>query len=215
MATARYAHCEILDVRREVERRLGLPAPKVADGDAWDFWNRVNHAGLLLKALDLFDQIAEGWEYWRHVQRETRKEFWQRIDREGRRAEAERALNKLLTAGVSRRKAQEELVEQFQPVDGGETQAWRTPDPWANGRLFRSGADQAATLALANGEDEDDIRLRRARERVQWARLRRTESEALAAWREEARKLTAAAANATASAASTPPASTVAVQSAG
>jgi hypothetical protein len=190
MATAKYAHCAIRDIRNEVERRLELPAAKSEYEKAWDFWKRVNDAGMLIKALALYDRIAAGWAEQRQVRREPKQQFWQRIDREGRREEAERVLNKMLASHMSQREAQEKLVERFQPLDGSRTRVWETPDPWEHGRLFQSKEVQDETLALAE-DDESQSEKDIAQNRIWWARVRREEAEALAAWRRWGQKLKA------------------------
>jgi hypothetical protein len=182
----------IRDIRKAVERRLELPAPKSQYENSWGFWKRVDESGLLVRAIELYDRIAVGWEYWSHVRRETKEQFWQRVEREGRRAEAERALSKLLESHLSQRDAQEKLVECFQPLNGGQTRVWQTPDPWAHGRLFQSKQDQDAMLALAEDNEyasEQDI----AQDRIKWARTRREEASALAYYRAQVPERKAAA----------------------
>src|SRR5262249_39177722 len=127
---------------------------------------------------------------WRHVRRETKKEFWKRVEREGRKVDAERALAKMLASHMSQREAQEKLVERFQPLDGSQTRGWGKPNPWICGRLVQSKEDQDEALVLAEDEEyasDQDI----AQDRLKWARLRRDEAQALAAWRDHARKLKA------------------------
>jgi hypothetical protein len=74
-----------------------------------------------------------------NAKRESQKEFWARMEREERREEAEWYLEELLEPGpepgLTKREAQEYLVEEFQPLDGTKTRAWLTPDPWECGRL--------------------------------------------------------------------------------
>jgi hypothetical protein len=202
MATRRYEHSEIADVRRWVERRLaGLPRYKgrPSYGDppetAEHFWARVERAGLLVKALTLFDECAAR----EAVPRETKAQFAQRVEREGRRDEAERLRAALLDSGLSQREAQEELVRRLQPLDGGQTRAWETPDPWLAGRLFRRKEDQRRFLNLAkerndyfrvqDDEDDRDDEGAAALRRIKWARERREERQALAAARRRARAL--------------------------
>jgi hypothetical protein len=210
MTTPRYAYCQITDIRRRVEQRLdGLPAyrPNPAYGcpaeTAAQFWARVEKAGLLVPALALYDEIAAGDAAERRVRRETRPEFERRVEREGRSAEAARVREELLASGLSQREAQEELVRRLQPLDGGRTKAWETPDPWLAGRLFRSKADQRRLLNLAIGaeqylhvgedlgdaDDEGAV----AADRLQRARQRREERRALAAARRRAQALAAQA----------------------
>jgi hypothetical protein len=193
MATPRYAHCLIHDIRSAVERRLNLPAPKGRRESAAEFWARVEQAGRLPEALALYDTIAADWAAWAQIPRETSAQFLQRVEREGRRAEAERALAELLAAGLTRREAQEELVERFQSLDGRRTRAWPTPDPWEGGRLFHKKADQDELLAAVSDEDEGDAEQTAAQNRVDWARYRQRERLALADARRRARELKAAA----------------------
>src|SRR6266702_2713099 len=132
-----FARSEIIAVRRGVEKRLNLPAAKVPQDQeetATQFWARVEGAGLLSKALALFDQIDAEYAGWRHTRRETKKAFAERIEREGRQAKVERARKKLLASGLPEREVQAALVTRFQPLDGSETRVWPTPDPWKEGR---------------------------------------------------------------------------------
>src|SRR5262245_926316 len=97
MATPRYCHCEVYDVRCEVQRRLQLPGPKGPDDPpAKEFWERAERQGRLAEALALFDRIAAGWAAYARTPRETKARFLARVEREGRRAEAEGALAELL-----------------------------------------------------------------------------------------------------------------------
>ena len=96
MATPRYAHCLINNIRCAVGRRLHLPAPKGRRESATEFWSRAEQAGRLAEALALYDRIAAEWSGWAHVPRETQRAFGERVEREGRRAEAERLLAELL-----------------------------------------------------------------------------------------------------------------------
>ena len=204
MATPRYAHCLIHDIRCAVERRLNLPAPKGRRESAAEFWARAEQAGRLAEALALYDRIAADWAVWARIPRETTVQFLQRVEREGRRAEAERALAELLAAGLTRREAQEELVERFQSLDGRRTRAWPTPDPWEGGRLFHRKADQDELLAAVSDEDEDDADQTAAQDRVDWARFRQRERLALADARRRARELKAVASAAAVGAPVTP-----------
>jgi hypothetical protein len=68
------------------------------------------------------------------VRREPAREFWDRVEREGRRERAEAQRDRLLEKGYSKRDAQSCLVQDFQPLDGSNTRAWRTPDSWKCGR---------------------------------------------------------------------------------
>jgi hypothetical protein len=204
MATPRYAHCLIHDIRCAQERRLNLPAPKGRREPASEFWSRVEQAGRLLEALALYDTIAADWATWARIPRETTAQFLQRVEREGRRAEAERALAELLAAGLTRREAREELVGRFQPLDGTRVRAWPTPDPWEAGRLFHRKADQDELLAAVSDEDEDNAEQTAAQDRVDWARFRQRERLALADARRRARELKAAASAAAGGAPVTP-----------
>jgi hypothetical protein len=204
MATPRYAHCLIHDIRCAVERRLNLPAPKGRRESAAEFWARAEQAGRLAEALALYDRIAADWAVWARIPRETTVQFLQRVEREGRRAEAERALAELLASGLSRREAQEELVGRFQPLDGTRVRAWPTPDPWEAGRLFHRKADQDELLAAVSDEDEGDAEQTEAQNRVAWARFRQRERLALAAARWRARELKESASAAEAAAPATP-----------
>jgi hypothetical protein len=107
---ARYEHCAVNDIRQEVEARLRLPEPKGRGETAEAFWERVERAGLLSKALALYDRLAEAYAAQARVRRETKRAFMERVEREGRRAEAERLRAELLASGLSQREAQEELV---------------------------------------------------------------------------------------------------------
>ena len=185
--------CVVEDIRLQVEARLKLPPPKdryVRETPS-AFWERVERAGLLSDALALYDQLATDRAVWAHVRRETKREFADRIEREGRKAEAERVLAELLASGLSPREAQEELVQRLQPLDGSQTRAWPTPDPWVAGRLFRSKADYKRWLAQAN--PEDDLDRDEANDRVNYARHRWQERLALATARRRARALKASA----------------------
>src|SRR5262249_34537254 len=192
MAKPRYEYCEVAEIRGWVEERLqNLPANKNKDETPAEFWSRVERAGLLIKALALYDEIAAEYAEWRHTRRETKKQFDQRIEREGRQAEAERVRAKLLASGLTRREAQAELVERLQPQDGTNTRAWETPDPWEEGRLFKEETDQQQVLELATreeGEDEDK-EAAKAKNRLFWAELRRDERQALADARRRARAM--------------------------
>jgi hypothetical protein len=66
--------------------------------------------------------------------RESEQEFWSRVEREGRLELAKATWAELLASGLLKRKAREELVERFQPLDGSRTRAWTTPDSWQCGR---------------------------------------------------------------------------------
>lgn len=185
MTNSRHQHCRVKDVRLEVERRLTLPPCAGRTETPRAFWDRVEKAGKLAEALALFDRLTAEQRSWSQMPRETKTAFWARVEQEGRQADAEGALQELLASGVTLRDAQFALVERFQPLDGNETRAWETPDPWQRGRLFRRKCDQDALVALADYVDEEQARYDEAADRVAWARLRREEGLALAAarWR--------------------------------
>src|SRR5215471_19175068 len=94
------------------------------------FWERVEKAGLLEEALDLYDELAYQYAQRIHTPRETKKAFADRIEREGRQAEVEDARNDLMEDGYSLREIHEKLVRHFQPRDGTKTRPWTTPNPW-------------------------------------------------------------------------------------
>jgi hypothetical protein len=90
---------------------------------------------------------------------------------------------------MSGREAQEKLVQLLQPLAGGETRAWTTPNPWNGGRLCRRKADQDALLALSGKlPSRESVALRRLR----WAEHRRDERLALVAARQRVEALKAA-----------------------
>jgi hypothetical protein len=200
MAKARYAYCEIADIRVTVAAQLKLSAQKPEA--AAEFWARVERAGQLQKALTLFDQVAAKLAARRQVRRETREQFAQRVEQEGRQAEAERLRAELLEAGMTHREVQVELVKRLQPLDGTPSRAWETPDPWDAGRLFRRKEDEHRLLNLEKQsqhqdddyDDDDDDQPVYSEElnRLDWARRRRAERLALAAARRRARALMAA-----------------------
>jgi hypothetical protein len=191
---------EIYAVRLQVAGRLKLPDTNKDEYlSPARFWADAEKVGRLVEALALYDQVAAGRAAWRHLRRETKGDFERRIEREGRQAEAERVRAELLASGLSHRDAQEELVHRLQPLDGSQTRAWPTPDPWEAGRLFLKKADQERLLADAREEDEDeddgfiDDAAGSARWRVECAERRRAERLALAAARRRAQALKAAA----------------------
>jgi hypothetical protein len=190
-----YERSVVATLRKCVENELKMP-PKIGSKDQTEtpaeFWSRVEKAGLLAKALALYDELAAENEAWVHTRRETKKQFAERVEREGRGAEVERERAALLASGMSERDAQEELVDRFQPLDGSATRNWPTPDPWQEGRLFRKKAEQDELLALANDDDEERAEARQAYWRVEYARRRRAERNALEAARRRARTLAAA-----------------------
>src|SRR6266851_8560229 len=190
-----YARCMVKEIRLQVDARLTLPAyrPKYqgVPETPSEFWQRVERAGMLVYALAFYDRLAAEHVGRAKVRRETKKKFAERIEREGRQAEAERVLAELSASGLSPREAQEALVQRLQPLDGSQTRAWPTPDPWEAGRLFRSKADYKRWLAQAN--PEDDLDRDEANDRVNYARHRWQERLALATARRRARALKASA----------------------
>jgi len=194
---AKWSECSLVATLREcVENELKMPPynpPKNGGTETpAQFWSRVEEAGLLAKALALYDELAAENEAWVHTRRETKKQFAERVEQEGRRAEVERERAALLASSLSEREVQEKLVDRFQPLDGSATRNWPTPDPWQEGRLFRKKADQDSLLALANDEDDEVVEARQAFWRVEYARRRRAERIALMNARRRARTLAAA-----------------------
>jgi hypothetical protein len=189
----------IRDIRRAVDSRLKLPTPNAAafsggphaNESPSAFWTRVERAGRLLEALDLFDQLRREHLARAHTRRETKQEFWARMKSERRANDAKSALEELLATGLSEREVQEELVQRFQPLDGTETRAWQTPDPWEHGRLFRCRGEYARLQYAATYTRPDSKA--EPKSRISWAELRRDERVALAAARRRARALRPAA----------------------
>src|SRR5439155_27248578 len=177
-------------LRLQVKEHLkNLPPSKDKDETATAFWARVEKAGCLIEALDLYDEFAAGDAEWVHTRRETKKDFAERIEREGRQAEVKRVRNELLASGLSQREIQEQLVYRFPPLDGSRTRPWETPDPWKAGRLFRKKEDQDNLLAQANWDDDEDDEASEANWRVECAKWRQEERDALANARDRAREL--------------------------
>jgi hypothetical protein len=185
----------IREVRLRVSDELGAKFPKPLkprdEESPGTFWKRVEAAGLLPQALELYDRRAAEWEAARQVRRETKVEFQRRIEREGRTAEAERRQAELRKSGLTEREVQEQLVVQMQPLDGETTRAWRTPDPWVAGRLFRKKADhdRLAEEAREYDDEDEDSEAAEARWRIECAESRRDERQALAAARQRLRAL--------------------------
>jgi hypothetical protein len=185
----------IRELRSRVEAHFkGLLPSKEENETARAFWERVEKAGRLIEALDLFDKFAEEREKWVHMPRENKKIFAERIQREGRQAEVEEERKALLESGYSQREIHEILVDDFQPLDGSKTRPWTTPDPWEEGRLLHKKEEQDRLLATAYPEDYKD-RLEKARWRLECAEMRREERLALrnARWRAQELKASAAA----------------------
>ena len=194
MIKGRHQHCEVFEIRCEVQAELNLPAVK-GEG-AKEFWSRVEKAGLLVEALDLYDEWADVRADCAKMPRETKQEFAQRIKREGRWKKAELIRKELLASGLSQREAQAELVHRMQPLDGREARAWKTPDPWEAGRLFRKKADQDLVLRQAyEAHSDEEV----AEDRLNWARFRQRERQALLDARRRARDLKASASKGTGS----------------
>lgn len=197
-----YEYSEIQFIRGAVEEQLKLPpynGPKGQRESATAFWARVERAGLLLEALALYDKEWAERMWYMHMRRETKKQFAERIEREGRQAEAECVRAELRASGMSEREIQVDLVTRLQPLDGTDTRAWETPDPWQAGRLFRRKVDQDRLLELANPDGTDDDagyqgkQAQEARWRVECAKRRQEERRALAAARKRALVLKAGA----------------------
>jgi hypothetical protein len=208
-----FEHSEVrrfrLTIKYILEKENGLPPTKNKKEKAATFWWRVETAGLLEKALDLYDTCAEKAKD--QAPRETKKMFAERIAREGRQTEVEEARDKLMADGYPLREIHAKLVERFQPLDGSKTRAWKTPDPWKAGRLFRRKEDQDKLLAESNGYDHTDycpknrwrfeweqmheekrLASERAKQRMECAEWRREERVALANARMRLRQLQAA-----------------------
>jgi hypothetical protein len=186
MAALRYEYCKICDVLWHVKKRLDLPPIKAQNETPKEFWARVEQAGQLIQALKLYDEVAAEQAAWARVPRETKKQFAERIEQEGHRDEVERVRAELLHSGQSRREAQIALVEPFQPMDGRQTRAWETPDPWESGRLFKSKEEEVHLMNLAYADEDEDAETMAARDRVEWAEHRRDERWELAAARRRA-----------------------------
>jgi hypothetical protein len=185
MSSQYYQDCEACNVRILVGCELHLPPPNQESPAA--FWTRMIGAGRLVEAVALFDRIAAKRAKRADLPRETRAQFLDRVEREGRREKAERVLARLLASGMSRREAQQKLVERFQPVDGKKTQAWVTPDPWLNGRLFRRKKVQQDLIAAASPEGKREAARQAAADQVERARHRQEERVELAEARRIAR----------------------------
>lgn len=186
MSSRYYQDCEACNVRILVGCELHLPPPN--EESPMSFWTRMVGAGRLVEAVALFDRIAAERAKRSGLPRETRAQFLDRVEREGRREKAERVLARLSASGLSRREAQQKLVERFQPVDGKKTQAWTTPDPWLNGRLFRLKKVQQDLIAAANPEGKREAARQVAADRVELAQHRHEERVELAGARRVARE---------------------------
>jgi hypothetical protein len=189
---ARHHYCDVLNIRCWMTKELEkLPPSKNKKETPEEFWSRVEEAGLLIEAIQIYDQIATEYEEYRHTRRETKKQFEERLEREGRQAEAERVRAELLASGLRRREIQVKLIERLQPLDGSKTRAWETPDPWDSGRLFRNKQDQERLFEEAYPPEEEDEQREvvEARDRIEWAERRRDERQALREARQRAQAL--------------------------
>jgi hypothetical protein len=197
MAAKWYERSPIYVLRCRVEKELGakLSPTRLDHGEecATTFWSRVEGAGLLKEALNLYDRLATEQHAATKVRRETKKEFERRIEREGRAAEAERTRAELRRLGLPERVVQERLVQRMQPRDGHPTRAWPTPDSWAEGRLFRSKAEHNRLRELVDQDDDEEPEATEARWRIECAKRRQEERRALALARQRLRALTEAA----------------------
>jgi hypothetical protein len=189
MPPAFYDDCPACDIRLRVAVRLYLTALSPLDESPTAFWWRLRSSGRLGEVLRLYDRMMKDRAESASIPRETRTQFLDRVEREGRRDQAERALARLLASGLSAREAQEKLVERFQPLDGSQTRAWATPDPWANGRLFRRKKVQEELLAAASPEGKKEAARRAAADLVERARHRQEERVTLADARQFARSM--------------------------
>jgi hypothetical protein len=115
------------------------------------------------------------------------------VEREGRREEAERLRAELVATGLSQREVQKKLVNRMQPLDGTPTRPWSTPDPWEHGRLFRKKADQEEFQDLVSDDDEDEVEVTKAQWRIDCAKWRQEERQALRTARQRALELKAEA----------------------
>src|SRR5262245_54736116 len=138
-----YDLSEVKGIRcRAGEKLKGLVISKDKNETEVLFWTRLERAGRLVKAWELYDELAEERGDWVPRAGETKKAFAERIEREGRQADVERVRSKLLAEGRTLREIHTYLVNRFQPLDGSRTRPWETPDPWEAGRLFRKKEDQ-------------------------------------------------------------------------
>ena len=179
-----YAWSDINWLREMVREELELAELEHETAPA--FWARVEKAGLLIEAVELYDELAAERQ---GMRRERKHEFEARVEREGRREEAERLRAELVATGMSQREVQEELVERMQPLDGTRTRPWSTPDPWQAGRLFRSKKDQEELRVQAGGHDQAAQKAEEAVMRIAFAKWRQEERQALRAARRRAYEL--------------------------
>ena len=71
---AKWWECSrVYGLRCRVEKRLKLPAAKVEDETATQFWERVECAGLLVEALALYDKLDAEYEAWKHTARDQKR----------------------------------------------------------------------------------------------------------------------------------------------
>src|SRR5262249_7926554 len=111
MAKARFEYCPMCALRAAVEARLNVPADQANRQGPHEaptsFWSRMEAAGLLGEAVDLYDKLVV--EQRTRPRQETKQEFKQRVEKEGRQDEAKRLRAELLAHGLSQREAQEKL----------------------------------------------------------------------------------------------------------
>jgi hypothetical protein len=187
MAKPRFEYCRACKIRALVEERLNVPKvgrPESPKG----FWERMEEAGRLSEALALYDKLEVEHRTGAHMRRETKGQFEERIEKEGRQEQAQRLRAELVAQGLLKREVQEKLVETLQPLAGGRTRAWHTPNPWNEGRFCRRKADQDRLLALTgNQPNRRDGEMRR----LHWAQHRLEERQALMAARRRAQVIKA------------------------
>src|SRR5438128_1216538 len=90
-----------------LEEEHDLPPSKDKNETAAAFWERVEKAGLLEEAVDLYDIWAEMDAEDARTPRETKRMFADRIEREGRQAKVEEARSELMEEGYSLREIHE------------------------------------------------------------------------------------------------------------
>src|SRR5262249_34371112 len=113
MARLRFEYCPICKIRARVDELLELPSSYVdrRHEPPSNFWTRMEQAGKLCEAVELYKELEIERKTRAHTQRETIGEFQQRIKKERRLKEAERLRIELLEQGLSLREVQEKLVE--------------------------------------------------------------------------------------------------------
>jgi hypothetical protein len=175
-------------VAKQLEKE-GLLSFKDKDETATAFWERVEEAGLLQKALDFHDELAKKDAAEARVRRETKKMFAARIQREGRQAKVEEKRKELMESGLPLRDIHQLLVLSFQPLDGSETQAWTTPNPWEAGRLCRKKEEQERLLRQEDPDGYQDSKASNDSWRLECLKWRREERNALVNARRRALEL--------------------------